>query len=113
MLSPDTTKLLRFMRRNKIESSSFAEIGEHYGWSAQKVRSVCDQMEEAGYAKKQINHGTHGESFADGIVLKEEGRYYWRYFAIHFVRRCFEWFTAHIIELAALILSIIALIRTL
>lgn len=112
MISPDSYKLLRFMRKNQLESYGFCDAESNFKWTSKKARGVCDDLVEKGYAKDRINHGTHGEAIREGITLTEQGRYFYLFIAIQCAKLLFTWLSAHIVELAALALSIIALINS-
>lgn len=110
MLSPNASRVLKKARKSVEKRVGYNELESEYKWTRADAQSACNQLIEKGYAKATVNHGTHGEELSSGIVLTEEGRYKrYRFFA--FGRASFAWFTEHMVEIAALLLSILALLR--
>lgn len=110
MLSPNAKVVLRNAQNKTEKSVSYFELENMYGWSRADAQSACGQLVEKGYAKVTVNHGTHGEAIINGIVLTEEGRFFKRYVILSILKWWFNWFSEHLIELTALVLSILALL---
>lgn len=115
MLSSNASKVLRILRnQNEHEGKiSYEKLMEIFHWTREQVVSACDQLTEKGLAKHTVSHPVKGNPYPDGIILKEEGRFYYRYESIRIINGIFHWTLDHILELATLILAIASFLNSL
>lgn len=114
MLSSNASKVLRILRKKNDHSGkiSYDELMEIFHWTWAQSVSACDQLIEKDLAKQTMHHSVKGNPYPSGIILKEEGRFYYRYTFFKIVNGVFHWMLEHILELATFILAIVSFLNS-
>ncbi len=97
---------------NQMQKQPFTETELHNLtkiFDRSKLVKLCRDLKEKGYLESfSESHNT-----ITSIELSYKGIIYKQIIRTKILNNCFTWFSEHILELAALILSVIALLRTL
>lgn len=75
----------------------------------EKMTKLCCELKSEGF----LDSFLHNQNTIISIELSYKGIIYKQIIRTEILKSCFAWFSEHILELAALILSLIALLRTL
>lgn len=113
MLTLEQLRILRVLNRMRKLNQAFSQI--EFEKSAkipnkEKLYALCESLDEQGYFKF-FAYNLALE--ITQIALSYKGMTYIQVIVMNFMKKTFIWLSDHIIELAALILSVIALLRTL
>lgn len=105
-------KVLRELNRMYTAHEPFSEVTLRNNtklFDRSRLLKLCSDLNQKGYFDV---YQTDRFQNITNIDLSYRGLCYRREFILEILSRCFAWFSAHIVELAALILSVIALLRT-
>lgn len=111
LLNREQRKVLSVL--NRMKNSPFSEIdfrNKTKIFERARLVLLCKTLDQAGYFDSCEITTTND---IQKIKLSYKGLCYKHDLVFEFLSGCFLWFSDHIVELAALIVAIIALIRTL
>lgn len=98
---------------NKMKNTPFSEVelrNKTKIFDRYRLIMLCKDLNKSGYFDSYQVSTTNN---IQKITLSYKGLCYKRDLSVRFITKCLSWFSSHIVELAALIVAIIALIRTL
>ena len=101
-------RILNQMRKANQPFSDNAVRNHIRDFDRDEFLALCKDLNTKGYFER-FKVAPHGDILE--MELSYKGMCFRQNFAVRIVSGCFHWFSEHILELVALILSLIALLR--